>query len=101
MDASEALQTIDNTKGALTYILILTEPETQKMERLELIELMRNKGINRDKFYRITRSMADIALIEEVTAQPNGRVKLVMTELTPKGEKIGELIKQIKRTLEE
>lgn len=100
MDTSEALQTIDDTKGALTYILALAEPEMQKMERLELIEAMRDKGINRDKFYRITRTLAEIGLIEEVTEQPNGRVKRVMTELTPKGEKIGELIKQIMKTLE-
>jgi len=101
MDPSEALQTIDDTKGALTYILALAEPEMQKMERLELIEAMRDRGINRDKFYRITRTLAEIGLIEEVTEQPNGRVKRVMTELTPRGEKIGEIIKQLIKTIEE
>ena len=100
MEPSEALQTIDNTKGTLTYILVLAEPETQKMERLELIKKMGANGINRDKFYRITKVMADVGLIEEVTMQPNGRVKRVKTGLTPKGEKIGELIKQIIKTLE-
>jgi len=101
MEPSEALQTIDDTKGTLTYILTLAEPEMQQMERLELIEVMRDRGINRDKFYRITRTLAKIGFIEEVTEQPNGRVKRVMTELTPKGEKIGELIKQIIITLED
>ncbi len=99
MEPSEALKTIDNTKGTLTYILILAEPETQKRERLDLIETMRDNGINRDKFYRITKAMADVGLIEEVTMQPNGRVKIVKTELTPKGRRLAELVKKIEQAL--
>lgn len=99
MESSEALQTIDNTKGTLTYILVLAEPETQQMERLELIKKMRDNGINRDKFYRITKVMADVDLIEEVTMQPNGRVKRVKTELTPKGKQVAQLVQRIKQTL--
>ena len=99
MEPSEIFQTIDDTKGTLTYILVLAEPETQRMERLELIDTMRSNGINRDKFYRITKTMAGADLIEEVTTQPNGRVKRVKTELTPKGKQVAELVQKIKQTL--
>jgi len=99
METSEAFKTINDTKGTLTYIIVLAEPETQQMERLELIEKMRANGINRDKFYKITRAMVDAGLIEEVTTQPNGRMKRVKTELTPKGKQVAELIQKIKQTL--
>jgi predicted transcriptional regulator len=99
MEPSEAFHTIDDTKGTLTYMLVLAEPETQRMERLELIETMRANGINRDKFYKITKALAGSGLIEEVATQPNGRVKRVKTELTPKGRQVAELLQKIKQTL--
>jgi len=99
MEFSEAFQIIDDIKGTLTYMLVLAEPETQHMERLELIDTMRANGINRDKFYKITKSLAGAGLIEEVTTQPNGRVKIVKTELTPKGRQVAELVQKIEQAL--
>jgi len=99
MEPSAAFQTIDDIKGTLTYMLVLDEPETQRIERLELIDTMRANGINRDKFYKITKALAAAGLIEEVTTQPNGRVKIVKTELTPKGRQVAELVKKIEQAL--
>ena len=56
MELCETFQIIDDTKGPLTYIL--AEPETKRMERLELIKTMRANGINRSKFYKITKALA-------------------------------------------
>ena len=99
MEPSETFQIIDDTKGTLTYMLVLAEPETQRMERLELIETMKANGINRDKFYKITKALTGADLIEEITTQPNGRVKIVKTELTPKGRRVAELVKKIEQAL--
>ncbi len=99
MEPSEAFQLIDDNKGTLTYMLVLAEPETQRMERLELIEKMRASGINRDKFYKITKALTAAGFIAEVTTQPNGRVKIVKTELTPKGRQVAELVKKIEQAL--
>jgi len=37
--------------------------------------------------------------VEEMTTQPNGRVKRVKTELTPKGRQISQLVKKIEQAL--
>ena len=97
MELSETFQIIDDTKETLTYIL--AEPETQSMESLELIETMRAIGINRSKFYKIPKALAGADLIEEVTTQPNVRVKRVKTELTPIGRQVAELVQKIEQAL--
>ena len=94
-----ALDTIDDTKGALKYILVLSDPEAEHLERLQLIEKMKKNGISRDKFYKITKALVNEGLIEEVTTQSNGRVKRVKTELTPKGRQVAELIQKIEQAL--
>ena len=99
MELSETFQRIDDTKGTLTYILVLADPETQRMESLELIETMRANGINRSKFYKISKALAGAGLIEEVITQLNGRVKRVKTELTSKGRQVAELVQKIEQAL--
>ena len=44
MNRSQAIDTIDETKGALKYILVLSEPETEHMEGLQLIEKMKDNN---------------------------------------------------------
>jgi len=99
MNPQETFDILDNTKGAHRYILILTDPETHKLERISLIERMEEDDINRNQFYNITKQLKQIKLIEENQIIIDGR-RNTYTKLTPKGEKIGELIKQIIKTLE-
>ena len=99
MNPQETFDILDNTKGAHRYILILTDPETYKLERISLIERMEEDDINRNQFYNITKQLKQITLIEENQIIIDGR-RNTYTKLTPKGEKIGELIKQIIKTLE-
>ena len=101
MNHNQALDTIDETKGAIKYILVLSEPETEQMERLQLIEKMKENKISRDKFYKITDALSHLNIITEETTQPDGRIKRVYTTLTPKGNKIAEHLNQIKAILEE
>ena len=96
-----ALDTIDETKGALKYILIMAEPEIGHLERLQLIDKMKENGISRDKFYKITTALNHLDIVTEETTQRNGRIKKVHTALTPKGRKIAEHLKQIKTILED
>ncbi len=96
-----ALDTIDETKGALKYILVLSDPETEHLERLQLIEKMKENNISRDKFYKITTALNHLDIVAEETTQRNGRIKKVHTTLTPKGRKIAEHLNQIKTILEE
>ena len=99
MNPQETFDILDNTKGAHRYILTLTDPETHKLERISLIERMEEDDINRNQFYNITKQLKQIKLIEENQIIIDGR-RNIYTKLTPKGEKIGELIKQIIKTLE-
>ena len=101
MKQSQALDTIDDTKGAIKYILVLADPETEHLERLQLIEEMKENGISRDKFYKITTALSHLDIITEEPTQPDGRIKKVHTALTPKGRKIAEHLNQIKTILEE
>jgi len=96
-----ALDTIDETKGALKYILVLSDPETEHLERLQLIDKMKENNISRDKFYKITTALSHLDIVTEETTQRNGRIKKVHTALTPKGRKIAEHLNQIKTILEE
>ena len=100
MNPQETFDILDNTKGAHRYIHILTDPETHKLERISLIERMEEDDINRNQFYNITKQLKQIKLIEENQIIIDGR-RNIYTKLTPKGEKIGELIKQIIKTLED
>ena len=99
MNPQETFDILDNTKGAHRYILILTYPETHKLERISLIERMEEDDINRNQFYNITKQLKQIKLIEENQIIIDGR-RNTYTKLTSKGEKIGELIKQIIKILE-
>ena len=101
MNHNQALDTIDETKGALKYILIMAEPEIGHLERLQLIDKMKENGISRDKFYKITTALNHLHIVTEETTQRNGRIKKVHTALTPKGRKIAEHLKQIKIILED
>lgn len=101
MNYNQALDTIDETKGAIKYILVLSDPETEQMERLHLIEKMKENNISRDKFYKITAALSHLNIITEEATQPDGRIKKVHTTLTPKGKRIAQHLNQIKAILEE
>jgi len=101
MNHNQAFDTINETKGALKYILILSDPKTGRLERLQLIDKMKENGINRDKFYKITAALNHIDIVAEETTQRNGRIKKVNTALTPRGRKIAEHLDKIKTILEE
>ena len=101
MNRNQAFDTINETKGALKYILILSDPETGRLERLQLIDKMRENGISRDKFYKITTALNHLDIVTVEATQPNGRIKKVHTTLTPRGKKIAEHLEQIKTILEE
>lgn len=101
MNYNQALDTIDETKGAIKYILVLSDPETEQMERLHLIEKMKENNISRDKFYKITAALSHLNIITEEATQPDGRIKKVHTTLTPKGKRIAQHLNQIKTILEE
>jgi predicted transcriptional regulator len=62
---------------------------------------MKEAGINRYKFYRITKTLVDLNIVTEETTQRDGRIKKVHTSLTPKGREIAEHLNQIKKILEE
>jgi hypothetical protein len=100
MNHNQALDTIDDTKGALKYILVLAESETEHLERLQLIDRMKENGISRDRFYKITAALGNLGIVKEEPTQPDGRIKKVHTALTPKGRKIAEHLNQIKTILE-
>jgi predicted transcriptional regulator len=101
MNYNQALDTIDETKGAIKYILVLSDPETERLERLQLIEKMKENNISRDKFYKITTALSHLNIITEEATQPDGRIKKVHTTLTPKGKRIAQHLNQIKTILEE
>ena len=101
MKRSQTLDTVDETRGVIRYMLVLADSEAEQMERLQLIEKMKEAGINRDKFYRITKTLIDLDIVTEETTQPDGRIKKVHTALTPKGRKIAAHFNQIKKILEE
>lgn len=101
MNYNQALDTIDETKGAIKYILVLSDPETERLERLQLIEKMKENNISRDKFYKITAALSHLNIITEEATQPDGRIKKVHTTLTPKGKRIAQHLNQIKAILEE
>ena len=98
---NQALDTIDETKGAMKYILVLAEPETERLERLKLIDRMKMNGISRDRFYKITAALGNLDIVAEEPTQPDGRIKKVHTSLTPKGRKVAECLGQINMILEE
>ena len=100
MNPQETFDILDNTKGAHRYILILTDPETHKLERTSLIKRMQEANINKNQFYNITKQLKQIKIIEENIIIIDGK-RNTFTKLTPKGEKIGEIIKQLIKTIEE
>ena len=100
MNPQETFDTLDNTKGTHRYIQILTDQETHKLERTSLIKKMREDNINKNQFYNITKQLKQIKIIEENIIIIDGK-RNTFTKLTPKGEKIGEIIKQLIKTIEE
>ena len=96
MNSQETFDILDNTKGAHRYILILTDPETHKLERISLIERMEEDDINRNQFYNITKQLKQIKLIEENQIIIDGR-RNIYTKLTPKGETAHRLLNMLHR----
>jgi hypothetical protein len=100
MNPQETFDILDNTKGAHRYIQILTNPETHKLERTSLIKRMEKDNINKNQFYNITKQLKQIKIIEENIKIIEGK-RNTFTKLTPKGEKIGEALNQLIKSMEE
>jgi len=99
MSESPDFDTFDDMKASMRFLLMLLDPKSKDMERLELLEEAKSHNINRFQFYQAVKELKRMELIED--SQPNRTGKRrVYTILTEKGRKIASLVMKIKDTMD-
>ena len=95
MDDSSDFDALDDTKASLRFLVMLLDPRTSEMERLELLNESEKENINRYQFYQVVKELKKLKLIEDTMSSRRGR-KVITTRLTDKGRKIANLVLKIR-----
>jgi len=99
MDDSSDFEALDDTKASLRFLIMLLDPKTSEMERLELLDESEKANINRYQFYQVVKELKRLNLIEDTMSSRRGK-KVITTRLTDKGREIANLVLKIKAVLE-
>jgi DNA-binding MarR family transcriptional regulator len=85
-------------KASMRFLVVLLDPGTADMERLEILEEAKHHNINRFQFYQAVKELKRMGFIEDVQPSRTGKRK-VFTTLTEEGSKIASLVVKIRDTL--
>jgi len=99
MSQSPNFESFDDMKASMRFLVMLLDPGTAEMERLELLEEAKRHNINRFKFYQAVKELKRLGLIEDMQPNTTGKRK-VYTALTEKGREIASLVVKIRDILE-
>jgi len=99
MDDSSDFEALDDTKVSLRFLIMLLDPRTSEMERLELLDASEKENINRYQFYQVVKELKKLKLIEDTMSSRRGK-KVITTRLTDKGRKIANLVLKIRSIIE-
>ena len=83
MDDSSDFDALDDTKASLRFLIMLLDPRTYEMERLELLDESEKENINRYQFYQVVKELKKLKFIEDMFSSRRGK-KVITTKLTDK-----------------
>ena len=99
MNYGSDFEILKDTRASLQFLIMLLDPRTSNMERLEPLDKGSKANINRHQFYQIVKRLQKLKPIEDEISQRRGK-KVIITKLTDKRIKIANLVLKIKDLLE-